>query len=77
MRIYIDEVTAKELFMILVMLPKILLDGVKEELYWWFVLYPYEISNPVDWQKAHRKGLAKSLKRQRHYLRHQGKVQDK
>ena len=77
MKLFIDEITAKELFAILVMLPKLLLDAVKEELFWWFVLYPYEITYPINWQRVCRKDLAKSLKRREHYYRHQRKVQDK
>lgn len=67
MRLYIDEVTLRDLLRILVSLPKQLYLLVKEELFWRFVLYPYEISYPVNWQKLREKGLAESFRRMKRH----------
>lgn len=67
MKLYIDEVTAKDLFQIVIRLPLLLVDLVKEELFWWFKLYPFEIMSPVDWQKDCRTTLKESFKRKRRH----------
>jgi len=46
MKLYIDEVSFRELLDILITLPKSLLGTIKEELFWWFILRKYEIYTP-------------------------------
>ena len=61
-KLYIDEVTLGDLLGILIRLPWLLVDLVKEELDWWLHQYKYEIYCP-DWQEERLKGLAESRKR--------------
>lgn len=64
MKLYIDDVTIWELLGILIRLPKILLDVVREELFWWTKFYKYEIS-AGDLKKEHDGGLKESFRRMR------------
>lgn len=71
MKIYIDEVPVSVLLGILIRLPKILLDVIKEEIFWRRKLYPHEISGPVDFEKDWEKSMAASRRRQKHNQRAQ------
>lgn len=68
MKIFIIDAPVRDLIKMVIFLPKILLDVIKEELFWWLILYPYEISYPTNWEKHCEKGLAESRHR---IMRHQ------
>jgi len=72
MRVYIDEMTPGELLGILVRLPWYLIKVVQEELFWWFKLYPFEISYPIDWQKLRKQCLKESARRTRYNKKREG-----
>lgn len=63
MKILPEDLTLREIISAWRIFPKFLLDTIKEEIYWRFVMYPYEISSPVDWQSCRKKGLAESQRR--------------
>jgi len=67
-KLYIDDIDLKDLLELLIRLPRLLLDVVKEEWFWWTKLYKYEIYLP-DWEKDHDEGLRDSFKRIRRQLR--------
>jgi len=67
MKIYIDDVSWRDLWDILIALPKQLFLLVEEEWFWWTKLYHFEMSYPVDWEKLCKKGLAESKSRIKHY----------
>ena len=69
MKVYIDDITLRDLLTVIVMLPQLLLAVVKEELFWWTKLYKYEINTP-DWQKDREKGLAETKRRVSRMRRH-------
>lgn len=65
MKIYIDELRLKEVLSVIWGLPKSLFFVIKEELFWWIVLYPFEKYGPSDEDKFREGCLRKSRKRMR------------
>ena len=64
MKILPDDLSLREVLGSLVVLPKFIIDTIKEEWLWWTKLYAYEMSTPLDFDEEHRgKCLAESLRR--------------
>ena len=62
MKLYIDDITPRELLGLLMRLPRLLFDAIEEEWFWYTKLYKYELSGG-DWQQDHDEGIAESFKR--------------
>lgn len=70
MKLYIDEVTGKDILLVLLYIPRFILETLQE-----FRLnlkfYPYEISTPLDFDTRHKEKCLRESKRRkkRHDIR--------